>query len=303
VRYRFVLKPTWIAMNLGVIVVAIVFCWLGWWQWGRAHRYHTVSPATIARFNTPQPAARYLGNGAFVPTGDIGQRLVATGTYDTARQLTVPGQELGGRTGCYVILPLRTGGTTAVIVNRGWVPEQAGGCAAPTPPSGTVTVTGWVNQTEAPDDTASLNGEQAGQVSEIDAGQLVNLWPYELANGYVTLTTEKAGSVAVPASTTTGLRRVPSPAHAMKTFSWDFQNLGYTGQWFLFAGAGLWWWRQVLQREAYKREHPEEFLDDEYEEYEEYEDVDEYDHEDATGESGDATESEQPSGDDVISRA
>lgn len=262
-RYLFVFKPAWIAMNLGVIVVAVVFCWLGSWQWGRAHRYHTVSPATIARFHTPQPAARYLGAGAFVPTGDVGQMLVATGSYDTARQLTVPGQSLGGRTGCYVVLPLRTAGRGAVIVNRGWVPERGGDCAAPAPPTGRVTVTGWVDQTANPADDTSLTGQQPGQISEIDAGQLVNLWPYRLANAYVTATAETAVPAA-PAASSAGLARIPSPAHAVKTFSWDFLNLGYTGQWFLFAGAGLWWWRQVLQREAYQREHPEEFADDEF---------------------------------------
>jgi cytochrome oxidase assembly protein ShyY1 len=251
--YWFVLRPRWLAATVGVLTLAIVFCGLGWWQWNRAHRYHKVSAATLASLRTARPASEYLHGGSFVSSDQVGQAVTATGGYAAGRQLVVPGMTQGGRAGCYVIAPLLVGGGHAITVNRGWAPDGPACDHPAAPPAGTVTVRGWLAQQQAADTDVSngqLTGTAPGQVDAIDTATLANLWPYTLDNGYLTAVTElPAGGAGAGVP----LAAVPPPPPPKPSFSWDFQNLGYTLQWWLFAAAGLYWWVLVLRREAAKR--------------------------------------------------
>ena len=245
-------SPRWGAAHVGIAVLAVVFLLLGRWQWHVGHKVAPLTRQQLAAWRTPQPAAELL-----TPQGvdgvKIGQAVVATGTYDAARQLLVPGRALGGRDGYYILAPLVTGPGQAVAVNRGWLPaDGTAQPAIPAPPSGRVTITGWAAASESATGDVNQNGiRQAGpapsatgprEIAVISAAQLVNRWPYHLPDGYLSATDA--------ASTQGGLTAIAAPLPAHGT-SWDLLNIGYAFQWCLFALVTVGWyvlhWRRELR--------------------------------------------------------
>lgn len=68
----------------------------------------------------------------------------------------------------------------------------------------------------------------------------MNLVPYDVYDAWVTLDKADSGMMAVPATAPQG------SGLDLKAF----QNLGYTGEWFVFAGFVVFMWFRLLRREA-----------------------------------------------------
>ena len=137
------------------IAVSGVFVLLSQWQFGRSTQAEVpVSPATEdvkALTGTLQPGDFFHGSVA-------DQMVTATGTYDPAKQVLVPGRLkdgeyrlLGGDGLCRRGAPVLSGAAaspeTWIPVARGWVADPA---EAADPPSGTVGLTGRLLPSEAP---------------------------------------------------------------------------------------------------------------------------------------------------------
>ncbi|MEE1790604.1 SURF1 family protein [Streptomyces sp. BE308] len=243
--YRFLLTPRWWGINL-FVVLAIPFCvFMGTWQLGRfedrvqSHEEAEKQPDPSTR------AAKPLDTLLPVDKVTSGRPAVASGTY--ADQFLVPGRELDDRNGFYVLNLLRTDSGKALPVVRGWLPGSAGSAAVPAAPKGEVTVTGDLQASENmnSDGVHSEGGLPDGQVGIISAASLVNLVPYDVYDAWVTLPEAEAGG--------TGGAMKPVPAAAPQGSGLDlkaFQNLGYTGEWFVFAGFVLFMWFRLVRREA-----------------------------------------------------
>ncbi|MBQ0985456.1 SURF1 family protein [Streptomyces sp. F63] len=238
--YRFLLTPRWWGINV-FAALAIPFClFMGSWQLGRfearadSHREQQQSAESTAR-QTAEPLAGLLP----VTQRTTGRIAEARGTYGT--QLLVPDRRLDGRDGFYVLTLLRTAGGPALPVVRGWLPGDANTADVPAPPKGEVTVTGALQAPEnRRSEGARAGGLPEGQIGIISAAALVNVVPDEVHNAWITLTEGRDG-----------LRPVP-PAVAQNT-GLDlkaFQNLGYTGEWFVFAGFVLFMWFRLFRREV-----------------------------------------------------
>ncbi|GGZ11990.1 SURF1-like protein [Streptomyces nitrosporeus] len=244
--YRFLLTPRWWGINL-FVVLAIPFCvFMGTWQLGRFEdRVQSHEEAE----NRPDPgtrAAKPLDELLPVSTETSGRPAVATGTY--ADQFLVPGRELDDRTGSYVLALLRTDGGKALPVVRGWLPGTPDRAEIPAVPAGQVTVTGDLQASEntGSDGVVAGGGLPDGQLGMISAAALVNLVPYDVYDAWVTLTGPGPGSGA-------GGALEPVPAAAAQGSGLDlkaFQNLGYTGEWFVFGGFVLFMWFRLVRREA-----------------------------------------------------
>lgn len=248
-------SPKWVAAHAGILVLAVVFLLLGRWQWHAGHKVAPLTRHQLVSWRTPVPAASLL-TAEGVDGTKIGQAVTAQGSYDAARQLLVPGRKLDGHSGYYLIVPLVTAPGEAITVNRGWLPADGGGQPAmPAPPSGRVTVTGWVAESESATGSVNQNGivqtaapvavSGRHEVSVISAAQLVNLWPYHLPDGYISATDTASGSG--------GLSAIPAPLPPHGT-SWDLLNIGYAFQWWLFALVTVGWyllhWRRELRAYA-----------------------------------------------------
>jgi len=221
--YRFLLSPRWLAYAASALVAAVVFVALGAWQFDRAR---TVTPAVQAA--DPNAAALPLEQvlqGSRQVDGALAGRLVrVTGRWDAAGQVTVPDRVVGGRTGSWVVTPLRRSAGPAVLVARGFVPD---GSAAPAPPAGEAQVDGWLAGSEGVPDTRPPAGSD--QVAAVSVPVFVNRLSYPVLDGYVGLTR------AVPASAAGGLAPVPLPGGGRASVTWSWQSLGYAVQWNLFA--------------------------------------------------------------------
>ncbi|MFD4988634.1 SURF1 family protein [Streptomyces sp. NPDC058372] len=242
--YRFLLTPRWWGINL-FVVLAIPFCVLmGSWQLGRfedrAQAHKEAEEKPVVSTEPPAPV------GELLPVDKLtsGRVAEATGTYED--QFLVPARKVGDRDGFYVLTLLhQSDGAPALPVVRGWLPGTTDPDEAPAPPKGEVSLTGVL---QAPEHTGSPGVYQGGglpadQVGMISAASLVNLVPYGVADAWVTLTDGQPGNA--------GLTPVPPAATPDSGLDLKaFQNLGYTGEWFVFAGFVVFMWFRLLRRDA-----------------------------------------------------
>ena len=239
--YRFLLTPRWWGINVFVLL-AIPFCvFMGSWQLSRFEaRVDDHRDAKAQAESSRTEAARPLAAMLPVDKATSGKQVTATGRY--AEQLLVPDRQLDGKNGYYVLTLLRTDGGKALPVVRGWLPGSADSAKAPAPPSGEVTVTGALQASETPgqNGVSARGGLPAGQTAAISSASLVNLVPYDVYDAWVTLDTADAGMTTVPVSAT------PDTGLDLKAF----QNLGYTGEWFVFAGFVVFMWFRMMRREV-----------------------------------------------------
>nr|WP_203645676.1 SURF1 family protein [Streptomyces sp. SID14478] len=237
------LTPRWWGINIFVLLAIPVCVFMGSWQLSRFEdRVQDHRSASEHSEANEKAAAEPLASLLPVSTQTSGKRATATGHYD--KQLLVPDRDLDGRTGFYVVTLLKVDATgKALPVVRGWLPGAASAAKAPAPPKGDVTVTGALQSSESPGSDgvpATAGGLPSGQVGMISAASLVNLVPYDVYDAWVTLDEADARMTPVPASTPQG------SGLDLKAF----QNLGYTGEWFVFAGFVLFMWFRLVRREA-----------------------------------------------------
>ncbi|MFD0344324.1 SURF1 family protein [Streptomyces sp. NPDC127117] len=239
--YRFLLTPRWWGINL-FVVLAIPFCvFMGTWQLGRFEdRVQTHDAAEKQPAPGTRPA-KPIDELLPVDTVTSGRPATATGRY--ADQFLVPGRKLDDRSGFYVLDMLRTDSGKALPVVRGWLPGEPGRTPVPAAPTGKVTVTGDLQASETAGTTGveTTGGLPDGQLGMISAASLINLVPYDVYDAWVTLQDTGAGELR------------PVPAAAAQGTGLDlkaFQNLGYTGEWFVFAGFVLFMWFRLVRREA-----------------------------------------------------
>jgi cytochrome oxidase assembly protein ShyY1 len=146
---RFLLSRRWALFALAVVVVACATWWLGQWQFHRLHdRKADNRIVETNEHRAATPVADVLRVGG-APADDDEWRLVtASGTYDTAHTITWRYRsDDDGTPGIDVVVPLVTDDGTAVLVDRGFL--ATGGDDRrpddiPAPPTGRVTVTGYV---------------------------------------------------------------------------------------------------------------------------------------------------------------
>ncbi|MFG2338852.1 SURF1 family protein [Streptomyces yangpuensis] len=237
--HRFLLTPRWWGINV-FVALAVPFClFMGSWQLGRFEaRVDSHREATAER--PADQVAAPLESLLPVDTETSGQLASVSGEY--AEQMLVPERRLDGATGFYVLTLLKTDSGKAVPVVRGWLPGAADPAKAPAAPTGRVEVTGAL---QAPENSGTKGvhaqgGLPAGQVGVIAAATLVNIVPHPLYDAWLTVQTPADGMLPVPAQapTNTGLD--------LKAF----QNLGYTGEWFVFVAFVLFMWFRLYRREV-----------------------------------------------------
>ncbi|MFC1410825.1 SURF1 family protein [Streptacidiphilus sp. N1-12] len=245
--YRFLLTPRWLGINLLAVLAVPACLWLGVWQLSRFELHsHAGSHAATqaAELNRAVPLAPLLRgpDAQTVTAADVGREVTFAGSYDTAHQLLVPQRTVNGKSGYYVLTPLRpTGGGLPISVVRGWTAKPS---SVPPAPAGTVELRGRLQTSEdaSSPEVISSGGLPAGQVGMISPGTLVNLLPYSVYNGWV----------ALDGHAGTGLTPVPTyqPSGGAGLTLRAFQNLGYTLQWFVFAGFVVFMWARFVRREV-----------------------------------------------------
>lgn len=224
-----ILTPKWIAAHVVVVVTAIVFINLGFWQLGRLEDRKLENQIAESRYTaTPEE----LGVLVSAVGDDLEslryRRATVTGSYETEHELLTRNQVYRDQAGFHVVTPLVTEDGGAVLVNRGWVPLplDTPPVAQAAPPTGEVTVTGWINPTQTRPALGPTDPDGVLDVmSRIDIDRIQQQTPYDLAPVYLVL--EGDGGDELPVA-------LPPP-----DFTNEGSHLAYAIQWFGFTLTGV----------------------------------------------------------------
>lgn len=246
---RLLREGRWVQALLGVVLLTVVFTFLGRWQWHR-HVHRDAEQALVNRnySATPRPLQTLLPAASHGPGSTLPHRLewrqtVVTGSYLLQQQVLVRNRPYEEQAGYDVVVPLQATDGTVVFVDRGWIP--AGPTAerpssVPTPPSGQVRVVIRLR----PSEPVEHKQAPAGQVQSIVVPRLARTLPdpARVVGAYGGLVSED------PAATGAGQPQPLLPP--------DFGigiNFAYALQWWAFALAGYGMFGWAMVREVRRR--------------------------------------------------
>jgi cytochrome oxidase assembly protein ShyY1 len=194
--FRFLLSRRWVLFTLVVVLLVYATWWLGRWQWHRLEsRRHDNAIIRTNLHATPTPVADALAAGRPVSHDQQWLRVTATGTYDTAHMVTLLYQtDAHSQSGVDIVVPFRTDDGSTLVVDRGWLASDNQvdrPVAVPPPPSGDVTITGWVRADGSGTSTRINEDPRVGlttrSISSASIGQAIGQATY---GGFVDLESE-----------------------------------------------------------------------------------------------------------------
>lgn len=222
------LAPRWIAGHLLALVTVTAFVGFGFWQLRRHDEKREVKAAVEESIALPE-----------VPVGDLDlddasyRRVTAVGEYDTGTEVLVL-RSRRGESGYHVLTPLRLADGRAIVVDRGWVPQEydTPPVAPARPMEGALQVSGvlW------PSREGTVPDSLPGVMKRVDTAAIDRFTPYPLVSPYLVL---QAQDPPVPGD-------LPVIADLPETSLGP--HLGYAGQWFLFAAVVVVGYPLLLRR-------------------------------------------------------
>jgi cytochrome oxidase assembly protein ShyY1 len=248
VVYRFLLSPGWLARLAVTLILAVVMVLLGMWQWQR-HEERSAFNARIdaAEVSDPVPLTQVMtapqpgeAVGGELPIDAEWSKVTVTGRFDPSHEILVRGRTVSGKVGVEVLTPLRLPDGTAVLVDRGWTANVGSATELPDPPdppTGEVTVVGWLRPSESGGELV----EHAGAMTtrRISLPVLTDHLPYPIYGAYLQLAEAPPGSDSE-------LTLMP----VRRENAW--LNAAYSGQWWIFAGMTLIGFGWLARRHAHE---------------------------------------------------
>ena len=187
---RFLLTRRWLLFLATVGVLAYGCLWLGEWQFGRLHdREERNAHARENLDRSPAPVEHVMSLDRSVTRELEWSRVTLTGIYQPEDSVVVRYQTRDGVAGVDIVTPLLRSDGTAVLVDRGWVQTENVGAAlseAPEPPTGEVTVVGWVR----PDATGGSTRVDDQSVRAVSSRAIGATLEYPVLRGFVDADTE-----------------------------------------------------------------------------------------------------------------
>ncbi len=238
-RYRFLLRPRWIAFHLLVLAAVVVMVNLAFWQLRRLHERQAFNNEVRTHSNEPvAPLGDVLVSG--VEPGSVEWRRVSvTGTYLAGHELQVVNRSQNGEAGRNLVDPLQLGDGSLLLVNRGFVPSTDD--AAP-PPQGTVQLVGQLRASEVRrlGQPSDASGVRLTEILRVDIPKLAPQFDDPIAPMYLQL-----------------LSSTPAQSPALAVIEPpeldDGPHLSYTFQWFIFSLCAIVGWVLAVRRSAATR--------------------------------------------------
>lgn len=191
VRWRFLLRPGWIALTLVVTAFAVAsFVLLAPWQFGRGEDRDARNDAIERSFTEPVVPVRELLPAGQAPGIDTEWRQVElTGRYLPDAETVVRLRSVQGEPAYEIVVPFELADGTRVLVDRGYVRPAEGVRLPdyPTPPSGEVSVTGRLRADETRGDRAPAEQDGITQIYSVSTDAVTGVTGVRLEPGYVQL--------------------------------------------------------------------------------------------------------------------
>jgi surfeit locus 1 family protein len=246
--YRFLLKPRWILSHVLVLALVIVLVNLGFWQLHRLDQKRDFNALVESRTDLPaEPVDDVLPASAGFADADavVYRTVTAEGTYVPDEEVIVRSRTYQSESGAWLLTPLRLDDGTAVLVNRGWVPVQAGIERKPewAPPPGTVRVEGLLVATQVRGRFGAVDpeGERLETVARADVARLQQQVDEDLIPAVLQLDTQEPGQPG------------DFPVAIGPPELSEGPHLNYAGQWFIFATIAAVGYPLMLRRIAHSR--------------------------------------------------
>lgn len=197
---RLLLTRRWVAWLCLTAVVCVACLFLGRWQWHRWESRHAAQTTVNQNYDASpvSPASVLPTRTSDLPDDQQWRQVRMTGRYLTDDQLLVRNRPLDGDFGFEVVLPMRLDDGRTILVDRGWVPNGPSarqGPTVPKPPTGRLTVTGWLRPGEPDLKRAPVSGQVASinlPLVERTTGEAID------TGAYVRMRGERTASGATP---------------------------------------------------------------------------------------------------------
>lgn len=221
--------PRWLLAHTIVVLVAVLFVSLGFWQLRRLDERRAHNEVGLSRISAEPVSLDALSSSSADLASLEYRRVIATGVYDPSHEVLIRSQVHRGTAGFHVITPLVGESGQAVLVNRGWVPltMDAPPVADAAPPPGEVTIEGWVALSQLRPAFGPEDPPDSGSnvLSRVDVGRIQTQTPFSLQPFYLVRIGEQGSELPVPVT--------------IPRFDDEGPHLGYAIQWFGFAVVGL----------------------------------------------------------------
>ncbi|WP_104106537.1 SURF1 family protein [Nocardioides sp. 616] len=219
-RLGFLVSKRWALFFVAVVVLSYAAVLLGQWQFHRLEDRRERNELVQRNENLPPaPVTEVLGVGRTVQAGDEWRLVEATGTYATEDTVVVRYRTRDSKSGVQSVVPLELANGTSLLVDRGWWPTANRGEVPddlPAPPSGTVTVTGWV-RADAEGDSTQVVDQSTRAISSERIGEALDR---EVLGGFVAARSESP-EPATPLSPT-DLPELDEGPHFFYGLQWWF---------------------------------------------------------------------------------
>ncbi len=229
----------WWWVTILVIALMIVLARLGFWQLDRLEQRRAANAELRAAlqsapFDLNDRVDEYSGvSPGDIPTDLTNRDVLASGSFDYDNQRILKLQSYNGMAGVHLITPFVLEGTdTAVLVNRGWIPDAAYAAGEKfADETGARTIEGYVALTETlmrRTADAVVPVSPGLELFRVDIAAVEEELPYQLVPFYLVLPPEGSIRDELPV-------RVPKEVDLS-----EGPHLDYALQWFIFSiGLGV----------------------------------------------------------------
>jgi cytochrome oxidase assembly protein ShyY1 len=200
-RFAFLLRPSWVVLFVVVLAFAyLCFTVLAPWQLGKntktSRENSQISHSVTA---DPVPVTTLLPQQDSSAPNDQWRKVTATGRYLPDAQVLARLRVIEGEPAFEVLVPFAVDGGPTVLVDRGYVRPEGGSRvpAIPAPPTGPVTVTARLRDSEGVAGKEPFRQDGAQQVYSINTDQIAAVTGVPLAGSYLQLVEDQPGGLGV----------------------------------------------------------------------------------------------------------